>query len=119
MSEADPTGNIAGTSGSLANWAGDYVTDMLGKGWGMSEEPYQVYPGELTAGPTQNQTDAFAGIAGLTLPDGTTDTFTPQSFTDDGVASQYMNPYIQEALNPTINELTRQADIQRTQDAGR
>ena len=35
------------------------------------------------------------------------------------VAEQYMNPYLQQALDPQLRELQRQSDIQRVQDAGR
>jgi hypothetical protein len=41
------------------------------------------------------------------------------SFTDTGIAGQYMNPYLKEALDPQLRELQRQADIQRVADAGR
>lgn len=41
------------------------------------------------------------------------------SFTDAGQAEQYMNPFLQQALDPQMRELQRQADIQRVQDAGR
>jgi len=35
------------------------------------------------------------------------------------VAQQYMNPFLQQALDPQLKELQRQADIQRVADAGR
>lgn len=41
------------------------------------------------------------------------------SFTDAGIAGQYMNPYLRQALDPQMKEMQRQADIQRVQDAGR
>jgi hypothetical protein len=34
-------------------------------------------------------------------------------------AQQYMNPYVQSALNPAMEEARRQADISRVADAGR
>lgn len=37
-----------------------------------------------------------------------------QDFTDPGMASQYMNPYLQQSLNPQIAEAQRQSAIQRT-----
>lgn len=39
------------------------------------------------------------------------DQFETQSFTEDGVAAQYMNPYIQEALNPTLRQIQEKADL--------
>jgi hypothetical protein len=41
------------------------------------------------------------------------------SFADAGIAGQYMNPYLKEALDPQLRELQRQSDIQRAADAGR
>ena len=39
----DPlAGKQTGTESSLSNWAGDYVTNMLGKGQALSETPYQA-----------------------------------------------------------------------------
>lgn len=59
------TGGTTTTSGgsSLAEWAGPYVADMLGKGKALSEMPYQAYTGQLTAGASPLQEQAF-GIAG-------------------------------------------------------
>jgi uncharacterized phage infection (PIP) family protein YhgE len=37
------------------------------------------------------------------------------SFTDPGAASQYMSPYIQNALNVQLQEMNRQAEIQGAQ----
>lgn len=37
------------------------------------------------------------------------------SFTEPGVSSQYMSPYIQEALNPQLREARRQSDISAQQ----
>jgi hypothetical protein len=61
----------AGTTGvesSLSNWAGDYVTDMLGKGQALSEMPYEQYKGDLTAGPSALQTKAFTAADTLQTP---------------------------------------------------
>ena len=115
----DPlAGQQTGTESSLSNWAGDYVTNMLGKGQALSETPYQAYTGPLTAGASGLQQQAFQGVAGLTLPTNM-GAFTPQSFTAQGTAQQYMNPYIQSALDPQLNEARRQAEISRMGDAAR
>lgn len=106
-----------GTESSLSNWAGPYVTDMLGKGQALADAPYQAYTGPLTAGESELQTQAFQGLAGLTIPTNM-GAFTPQSFTDTGVAQKYMNPYLMAALQPQIDEARRQANIQRTQTQG-
>ena len=119
ISIPDPlAGQQTGTESSLSNWAGDYVTNMLGKGQALSETPYQAYTGPLTAGASGLQQQAFQGVAGLTLPTNM-GAFAPQSFTAQGTAQQYMNPYIQASLDPQLNEARRQAEISRLGDAAR
>lgn len=118
--EATPTGPLeVGTTESLSNWAGPYVTDMLGKGWALSDMPYTAYEGPLTAGPSSLQNKAFSGLAGLTLPTANMGTFTPGSFTDPNTASKYMSPFLDAALEPQIAEARRQAEIDRIANAGR
>lgn len=171
---------------SLSDWAGGYVTDMLGKGQALANMPYEAYGGPLTAGSSDLQTQAFSGLANLTVPTGTqplpgfnqnttttaasnpfttgtntfganqtgtnafnanqfdtntfganqfdtrntgTNTFGAQqfgtnnvgnrSFTDQGVAGQYMNPYLQQALDPQLREASKQASMSRMADAAR
>lgn len=115
----DPlVGKQTGTESSLSNWAGPYVTEMLGRGQALASQPYQAYTGPLTAGPSNLQTQAFQGVAGLTIPTDQMQAYTPQTFTAQGVAQQYMNPYLQAALQPQIDEARRQAEISRVQQAG-
>ena len=59
---------ITGTESNLSNYAGPYVTDMLGKGQALSEMPYQEYSGPLTAGTSPLQQQAFGAAANLTVP---------------------------------------------------
>jgi hypothetical protein len=66
---------------------------------------------EFTPGTFTNQYQTPADIYKAT--DITTGAFTPQA------AQQYMNPYLQSALDPQIAEARRQADISRLQDAAR
>jgi hypothetical protein len=116
---ADPlAGMQTSTESALSTWAGPYVTDMLGKGQALSETPYQAYMGPLTAGSSDLQNQAFQGIAGLAMPS-TMGAYTPQSFTTPGTAQQYMNPYLQQSLDPQLAEIRRQAEITRMNDAGR
>lgn len=89
----------ATTEESLAPWVGDYVTDYLGRGKALAAQPYQAYEGPLTAGASPVQSQAFTKAQGLG------GTF------DAAAANQYMNPYIQSALQPQLNEMRRQADI--------
>jgi len=129
---------LVGMESSLSNWVGPYVTNMLGKGQALASTPYQAYQGTLTAGPSALQSQAFQGLAGLTMPAGigaaeqrsaqlgqqmgamnyAPTTFSADQFTP-AAAQQYMNPYLQASLDPQIAEARRQAEIQRVQQAGR
>ena len=146
-------GDLMGRQSTLSEWVGPYVTDMLGKAKALTEQPYQVYQGPLTAGTSALQEKALQGIGGLTMPQGlgaaqtvASDVasaakglgFTPSQFGNQfaapgayqagtfqgGIfggqqAQQYMNPFIQSALTPAMDELRRQTEISRVQQAGR
>jgi hypothetical protein len=117
----DPiVGKQTGSESSLSNWAGDYVTDMLGKGQALANQPYQAYTGPLSAGQSTAQQAAFQGVGNLSVPTGQMGAagFQPQKFTAQA-AQDYMNPYLQSALNPQIEEARRQAQITRLGDANR
>jgi len=115
----DPlAGQKIGESSSLSAYAGDYVTGMLGKGEALSNMPYQTYTGQLTAGQSELQTKGFEGIAGLAIPTDEMGVFVPDAFSAE-TAQQYMNPYLQAALDPQIEEARRQAELTRLQDASR
>jgi len=115
----DPmVGQMTGSSDALAQYAGPYVTDMLGRGAALADQPYYAYEGPLTAGESGLQQQAFQGLAGLAVPD-TMGAFTPGSFTEEGTSQTYMNPYLQQVLDPQLDELRRQAEISRTQQAGK
>jgi hypothetical protein len=115
----DIVGNVTGKESNLSNWAGDYVTDMLGQGKALGEQGYNAYMGPLTAGESDLQTQAFEGIGGFTLPDQMgVEGYQPQQFTGD-IAQQYMNPYLQASLDPQIAEARRQSEIDRVNNASR
>lgn len=111
-SDQSIVGQVTGRESSLSSWAGPYVTEMLGRGQALATQPYQTYTGPLTAGPSGLQDIAYSGIANLNIPTAQQTTFTPQSYTDTGVAAKYMNPYLQQALEPQIFEARRQAEIE-------
>ena len=111
MVEENPTG-IIGKESALSNWAGPYVTNMLGQGQALANQPYEAYGGPLTAGASDLQTKAFQGIGGLNIPTSSMGAFTPSTFTGE-TASQYMNPYLTAALQPQIDEARRQSEIDR------
>jgi len=114
----DPiVGEIAGTESSLSNWAGDYVTDMLGQGKALGNQAYQGYEGPLSAGTSGLQGQAYAGLGALNAPTGM-GAYTPQTFGAEQ-AEQYMNPYLMQSLNPQLDEARRQSEIDRVANAGR
>ena len=118
-----PVGQISGTQQGLAQFAGPYVTEMLGKGMALADKPFEAYTGPLTAGASGLQEQAFAEYAGLDPNQQTgigsfSTGYTPGSFTTAS-AQQFMNPYLQAALEPQLREARRQADISRVADAGR
>jgi len=103
---------------TLSPWVGEYVTDLLGETRALTQQPYQAYGGQLTAGPSQLQQQAFAGAGELAKTGYTPGTFTAGTFGLDA-AKQYMNPYLQSVLDPTLAEMRRQSDISRLADASR
>jgi hypothetical protein len=98
------------TSSGLAPYVGDYTTKALGDFEAASTRPYEVFKGPLTAGASDLQTSAFAGIKDLATTGYTPGTFTTGTF-DTAAANQYMNPYLNASLNPQLKELRRQAQI--------
>lgn len=146
---ATTTTPAVGTSNvsTLSDWAGPYVTDMLGKAQAVSETPYQTYGGPMTAGASDLQSKVFQGLGNLTFPNqlgqtfSSTGAYTPPAMTPDayapgaigtgagaptggtlgdggntpsqptGIAAQYMNPYLQSVLQPQLEELRRQSQI--------
>ena len=110
-------GTKIGSESALSNWAGPYVTGMLGKAEALTETPFQAYGGPLSAGASNLQNKAFEGLAGLAVPQNM-GAFTPGTF-GTTEAQQYMNPFLQAALEPQMAEARRQSDISRLQDASR
>ncbi len=115
---------------TLSSWVGPYVTGMLGKTQALSETPYQVYQGPMTAGESGLQSKVFQGLGSLSFPGIYGQSFTGQApagaldasgkpMTGQGVVSQYMNPYLQAVLNPQLDELRRQSQITQMQNAAK
>jgi len=113
---------------TLSEYAGPYVTDMLGKAQALSNAPYQTYQGPMTAGESGLQNKMFQGLGGLTFPGQLGQSFsstgaynlpqmTSTGMTNNtntgptGTAAQYMNPYLQSVLQPQLEELRRQSQI--------
>ena len=139
---------------TLSDYAGPYVTEMLGKTQALAQQPYQTYGGPLTADTSDLQNKIFQGLGNLNFPSNLGQSFsnagayappptggsqyglqpigmgqvgapanigttpmtgatTPSGMTgmQQGIASQYMNPYLQNVLDPQLAELRRQNDI--------
>ena len=161
MAEIDIAGKEAGQSGVLSEFAGEYVSDMLGKTKALADKPYNAYGGPLTAGSSGLQDKAFAGYGALDpnqqtginsfgfgagpgsfgfgsaagqgyspgFAAGSADmsgmgmnrfqnNYNPQAFNAQA-AQQYMNPYLQAALNPQLDTARREMEKSRLADAGR
>ena len=107
-----------GTESALSSYVGPYVTEMLGRGQGLASMPFEAYEGPLTAGPSDLQTQAFQGLGNINVPTSGMGAFTPQTFTG-GIATQYMNPFLEAALAPQLAEARRQSDISALADRSR
>ena len=125
----DPlVGKPTGKEESLANWAGPYVTGMLGKAQALSETPYQTYQGPLTAAASPLQQQYFQGLGNIGFPGQLGQSFSatgaptlptmtatgqtvPTAAQPTGIAANYMNPYLSAVLAPQLSELQRQAQI--------
>lgn len=103
---------------TLSPWVGDYVTTALGQGAAMAAQPYQAYTGPLTAGPSALQQQAFAGASEMAQAGYTPTQYTTGKF-DTSAVQQYMNPYLEAALQPQLAEMNRQAQMKRMEDAAR
>jgi len=94
----------------LSTWAGPYVSDMLGKGQALSNQPYNAYKGPLTAGSSDLQQQQYAGLSDVAKTGYTPTQFKGGIF-DTSAAQQYMNPYLSASLDPQLQELRRQGQI--------
>ena len=103
---------------TLSPWAGDYVTNMLGQTQALTNAPMQTYGGPLTAGASDLQQQAFAGISDVTKGGFNPTTFTSGTF-DTGAAGRYMNPYLSASLQPQIDEARRQSQITQQANAAK
>lgn len=123
-----PTTPAVGSSAqqTLSEWAGPYVTEMLGKTQALADQPYQVYGGPMTAGESGLQSKMFQGLGNLAFPSNLGKSFSSEGAyalpdmnaapgtatpASGGIAAQYMNPYLQAVLTPQLEEMRRQSQI--------
>jgi hypothetical protein len=95
---------------NLSEWAGPTVSGMVAKSTALADSPYQAYTGPLTAGTSPLQAAANTNAGNINVPTGIMGAYTPGTF-NTAAAQQYMNPYIQAALDPQIAEARRQSQI--------
>jgi hypothetical protein len=115
--------------------AAPLTNTILSKTDALLNNPAPAYTGQLTAGTSELQGQAFEGLSNLTLPETMTTagdnlleignkaqgiTYTPVgSAFDAKQAQQYMNPYLQAALNPQLEEARRQSQITQLGNAAK
>jgi hypothetical protein len=121
-----PTGTI-GTEQGLSEWAGPYVTKMLGKGQALVNQELtkpQFYQGQLTAGDSALQQKAYYNAGNLGVPEsigtaantaGTAATKMGGLSYRPGDISPFMSPYTQNVTDVVNQEAKRNADIAATQ----
>jgi hypothetical protein len=125
---------------TIPDYARPFVEDLLGSAQALTAptNEYMQYMGDrqaqfsplqqqsyenaalLTSAPQMRDATALAGMAGLGALN-TQYTYNPydaKSFTDKGIASSYMSPYMQNVVDVQSQQARRQADIaQQTQQA--
>jgi hypothetical protein len=123
------------TQTSIPEYARPTVERMIGKAEALSNAPYQAYGGERLAGFTPMQQQAMQGVANL-QPSQQLGTATQLAglgglgamnagnqynmmATNPYAMQAYMSPYIQNALNPQMEEARRQSNITGQMNAAR
>jgi len=128
---------------TVSNWAAPVVGGIVNAAVDFAANPYQVYGGNLVAGPSALQSSAFSGIQNLTVPNmaqtnagtnmqdvyrgaATQPAYTGTTFTSNtsGINNQfdqkaldsYMNPYLSTILNPQLAEARRNAGIEQVKN---
>ena len=119
---------------NVSTFAQPYVQNMLNNTQALANTPMPQYTGQLTAGPSDLQNQAFQGLSNLTIPaafgtaqSGLSDVANQAANTqyntntptfNNADAQQYMNPYIQSALQPAQALLNQQYGMQGAQEQG-
>jgi len=120
----------------LPEWARGYAKSALEKGAALSETPYQTYNADRIAGfsPLQQQSQQGAanmqtnagtgmgmGLAGAAALGGLNQNYQGGQFQggqfSPNAASQYMSPYIENAMQPQLREAARASSLQGQQNA--
>ena len=123
------------TQATVSPYAQPLASNMLEKANALTNAPTPVYTGQLTAGYSPLQQQAFQGLSSLTLPSSLINagtnlndisqkaqnmSYAPNTITanqfDATQAQRYMNPYIQASLDPQLAALQRQQTINQQGD---
>lgn len=123
------------TQATVSPYAQPLASSMLEKANALTNAPTPVYTGQLTAGYSPLQQQAFQGLSSLTLPSSLINagtnlndisqkaqnmSYAPNTITanqfDATQAQKYMNPYIQASLDPQLAALQRQQAINQQGD---
>jgi len=108
LNSSSVVGQPAGVENTLSSYIGPYATTMLGKGAAVANQPYQGYKGQISAGYSDLQNQAFQGLANLTVPTGQMGAYQPRSFTGQTPqipgAQQPMNPMMGQPMNPMMGQ---------------
>lgn len=118
---------------TISGWATPYVQNLMGQAQALGSAPAPAYTGQLSAGASDLQKQAWQGLSGLTLPSsfGTAQenlsnisnaarniSYDPYNISTDTFgntqARAYMNPYLEQSLSPQLQEARRAADINAT-----
>ena len=123
------------TQSGISAFAQPLANQIVNQTMALGNTPMPTYTGELAAGPSALENQAFKGIANLTLPSGfgsaasnlgnvastaqnIGNTFQPTNFTNQNfnadTAQQYMNPYLQASLQPQLQLLNQQIGTQNS-----
>ena len=122
------------TQTSIPEYAKPYVETMLGKAQALQDQPYQAYGGQRIAEFSPMQQQAMQGVSNLqpsqqlgvaTQMAGQAGLGSMQAgqnyanqATNPYATQAYMSPYIQNALNPQMEEARRQSNITGVQNQG-
>lgn len=119
----------------VAPWAREAAKETLAKGMELTNQGYEAYGGERLAGFDPMQQQAFEGAAGMQtapqLDEATrlamqSGNYNPADFQNQyqkvgqdwssAAAQQYMNPYMEAALNPQLRAAARDAQLAQMAD---
>jgi len=104
-----------------------YISNMLSNTQALANAPMPAYTGQLTAGPSDLQTQAWQGLSNLTLPSQMSQASgnlqnisgaAQTAYIDPNTVQQYMNPYIQSSLAPQLQLAEQQYGQQGAAEQG-